>query len=87
MLEIGSAKCHVLDLLVSLHEERVRRGWSRAPTWGGGFAEGKGLRHRRGCGPEITVAFDGAWACSVGDRNHLCLKEISAAASIWNDWM
>ena len=42
MLEIGSAKCHVLDLLVPAHEERVRRGWSRAPMWGGGICERRG---------------------------------------------
>lgn len=54
MLEIGSTKCHILDLLVPPGEERVRRGRSRAPKWGGGFARGEGLRQRRGCRPEIT---------------------------------
>lgn len=54
MLEIGSAKCHVLDLLVS----GVCAGAGTALQCGDGeegeICEGEGLQQRRGCGPEIT---------------------------------
>lgn len=72
MLEIGSAKCHVLDLFVSLHREcvcggagtNVGRGICESP----GSAAGTGLRAQ-----DNTPAFDGARACSVGEQQHLCL--------------
>lgn len=61
---------------------------------GAGANVGRGIWESRGsaaetglCAQDNTPAFDGARACSVGEPQPLCLKEISAADSICNDWM
>lgn len=71
-LEIGSAKCHVLDLFVSLHGECVCGG--AGANVGRGICESRGSAAEKGLrAQDNTPAFDGARACSVGEQQHLCL--------------